>query len=189
MPTYEKNKINKKLNKTSSLGLVQVYTGTGKGKTTAALGLGLRAIGKGFKVIMIQFMKGDIEYGEITAARRIDGFVIEQYGRPDFVDKENPDKIDIEFAQKALKRAKEVIQKKKYDIVILDEVNVAIDWKLISVNEVLEIIKNKPKNIELILTGRYAHPKVLERADLVTEMLEIKHPYQKGILARDGIEH
>ncbi len=171
------------------LGLVQVYTGTGKGKTTAALGLGLRALGKGFKIYMIQFMKGDIEYGEIISVQKLDGFVIEQFGRRDFVDRKNPAKIDIEFAHKALARAREIINKGNYDIVILDEINVALDWHLVEFKDVLEIIKNKPKNVELILTGRYAHPKIIELADLVTDMQEVKHPLLRGILARDGIEH
>lgn len=171
------------------LGLVQVYSGTGKGKTTAALGLGLRAFGKGFKVYMIQFMKGDIEYGEITAVQHLDGFVIEQFGRPDFVDRNNPADIDKQFAQKGLMRANEILKEKKYDILILDEINVAIEWQLLSVDEVVELIRNKPKNVELILTGRYMHPKIVAIADLVTDMNEIKHPYQSGILARDGIEH
>ena len=171
------------------LGLVQVYTGTGEGKTTAALGLGLRALGKGFKIYMIQFMKGDIEYGEIISVQKLDGFVIEQFGRRDFVDRKNPAKIDIEFAHKALARAREIINKGNYDIVILDEINVALDWHLVEFKDVLEIIKNKPKNVELILTGRYAHPKIIELADLVTDMQEVKHPLLRGILARDGIEH
>jgi cob(I)alamin adenosyltransferase len=171
------------------LGFVHVYTGTGKGKTTAALGLGLRALGKGLKIYMIQFMKGDIEYGEISAVRNLDGFSIEQFGRPDFVDRDNPAKVDIELAQKGLERAKEILAGMKYDLVILDEINVAIDWKLVELDDVVEIIKNKPKNVELILTGRYAHPKIIELADLVTDMQEVKHPYQTGVLARDGIEH
>ena len=171
------------------LGFVHVYTGTGKGKTTAALGLGLRALGKGLKIHMIQFMKGDIEYGEISAVRNLDGFSIEQFGRPDFVDRNNPAEIDIELAQKGLERAKEILAGKKYDLVILDEINVALDWKLIELDDVVELIKNKPKKVELILTGRYAHPKIIELADLVTDMQEVKHPYQVGVLARDGIEH
>jgi cob(I)alamin adenosyltransferase len=174
---------------TKKLGLIQVYTGSGKGKTTAALGQGLRALGKGFKVYMIQFMKGDIEYGEITAVRKLDNFIIEQFGRPDFVNRENPEQIDIDFAEKGLERAKKIINENMYDMIILDEINVAIDWKLITLENVIDLIKNKPKNVELILTGRYAHQKIIDLADLVTEMKEIKHPYQQGILARDGIEH
>ena len=172
-----------------SLGLVQVYTGTGKGKTTAALGLSLRAIGKGLKVHMIQFMKGDIEYGEITAAKKLDGLEIEQFGRPDFVTRENTAKVDIEFAKKALERAREVLRNKECDILILDEINVALDYNLIALDDVISLIKNRPKNIELILTGRYANSRIIEIADLVTDMHEIKHPYQAGIPARDGIEH
>jgi cob(I)alamin adenosyltransferase len=171
------------------LGLIQVYTGTGKGKTTAAIGLGLRAIGKGFKVYMIQFMKGDIEYGEISAVRGLDNFIIEQFGRPDFVSRDKPEKVDIDFARSALNRASEILAEQQYDILILDEINVALDWKLIELEPVLELLKSKPKNIEIILTGRYAHQKIIDIADLVTNMQQVKHPYEQGILARDGIEH
>jgi len=170
-------------------GLVQVYTGSGKGKTTAALGLGFRALGKGFKVFMIQFMKGDIEYGELVTARKLSGFKIEQFGRPEFVDRSNPAQIDIELAKQGLKRAKQILEENKYDLLILDEINVALDWKLVDLEEVIELIRKKPSNMELVLTGRYAHPKIIELADLVTNMDEVKHPYHQGILARDGIEH
>ncbi|MCK5560935.1 MAG: cob(I)yrinic acid a,c-diamide adenosyltransferase [Thermoplasmata archaeon] len=172
-----------------SNGLVQVYTGTGKGKTTAALGLALRAVGKGLKVYMIQFMKGDIEYGEITTAKKMENFEIIQIGRPEFVDKSNPAEIDIELANKALEHAKEIITGGDYDIVILDEINVALDWKLIELEKVIDLIKSKPEHIELVLTGRYAPQEIIEVADLVTEMQEIKHPYNDGVEARDGIEH
>jgi cob(I)alamin adenosyltransferase len=170
-------------------GLVQVYTGNGKGKTTAALGLALRAVGKGLNVYMIQFMKGDIEYGEITAAKKMENFEIIQMGRPDFVDKNNPADIDIELANEALEHATVILASEKYDIVILDEINVAMDWKLIEVDKVIELIKIKPEHIELVLTGRYAPQVIIDIADLVTEMIEIKHPYNDGIEARDGIEH
>ena len=192
MSEHEQSKAVKNSDSNSNgggLGLVQVYSGTGKGKTTAALGLGLRALGKGFKVYMIQFMKGDIEYGEITAVQKIDGFVIEQFGRPDFVDRNNPAAVDIEYAKNGLKRAKEILEENNYNILILDEINVAIEWNLISRDQVIDLIKNKPKNIELILTGRYVHPDIIALADLVTDMQEIKHPYHDGIMARDGIEH
>lgn len=172
-----------------SKGLVQVYTGTGKGKTTAALGLALRAVGKGLKVYMIQFMKGDIEYGEITTAKKMENFEIIQIGRPEFVDKNNPAEIDIELANKALEHAREIIACGDYDIVILDEINIALDWKLIDLEKVIDLIKSKPENIELVLTGRYAPQEIIEIADLVTEMKEIKHPYNDGVEARDGIEH
>lgn len=187
--TAHRENTTKEINDPKKLGLVQIYTGSGKGKTTAALGLGLRALGKGYKVYMIQFMKGDIEYGEISAVRNLDGFVIEQFGRPDFVDREHPDKIDIELAQKGFECAKKILKENKYNIVILDEINVALDWHLLDLEEVVDLIKTKPKNVELILTGRYAHPKLIEMADLVTDMHEVKHPYHQGIYARDGIEH
>lgn len=170
-------------------GLVQVYTGTGKGKTTAALGLALRAVGKGLKVYMIQFMKGDIEYGEIITAKNMENFEIVQIGRPEFVDKNNPAEIDIKLANDALDHAREIISSNNYDIVILDEINVAVDWKLIEVENVIELIKTKPEHVELVLTGRYAPQEIIDIADLVTEMQEIKHPYNDGVEARNGIEH
>lgn len=170
-------------------GLVQVYTGEGKGKTTAALGLALRATGHGFKVYIVQFMKGKINYGELESAKRMPNLTIVQFGRAEFVDKKRPESIDIDYARRGLDHAKEIVASGKYDMVILDEINVALEFKLIPLEEVLEIIKNKPKNVELILTGRYAHPKILELADLVSEIEEVKHPYQKGIEGRKGIEY
>lgn len=170
------------------VGLVQVYTGNGKGKTTSALGLAMRAVGHGFKVIMIQFMKGRVNYGELESARRL-GIEIVQFGRPTFVNKENPDPIDVEEAHKALSFAKEVLKKGDYDMVILDEINVALDFNLIPLKDLLELIDSKPDSVELVLTGRYAHSKVIERADLVSEVIEVKHPYMKGVEARKGIEY
>ncbi|UCE74738.1 MAG: cob(I)yrinic acid a,c-diamide adenosyltransferase [Methanomassiliicoccales archaeon] len=170
-------------------GLVQVYTGDGKGKTTAALGLALRACGHGLKVYMIQFMKGDINYGEIIAAEHLPNLTIVQFGKPTFVDKENPAKEDIDFAQLALEHAKVIVQEGQYDIVILDELNVALDFKLVELADVMKIIDSKPDRVELIITGRNANEKILEKADLVTKMDKVKHPYDKGIAARDGIEH
>ncbi len=183
------HKTHKTHDRALTMGLVHVYTGTGKGKTTAALGLGLRAHGIGLKVYMIQFMKGDIEYGEIASVRKLDGFEIEQFGRPDFVDKKNPEQIDIDFAQKAINKAREILTKSDYDVVILDEINVALEWNLIKLEDILDLIKIKPFKVELILTGRYAHPKIVELADYVTDMREVKHPFSKGIKSRDGIEH
>lgn len=168
-------------------GYIHVYTGPGKGKTTAALGLALRATGAGFKIIMIQFMKGR-RYNEINSIEKIPNFKIVQYGRDEFVSKKNPEKIDIDLAEKGFNFAKEVIKNNKYDLVILDEINVAVDYNLISLNDLLKLIEQKPKKLELVLTGRYAHPEIVKIADLVTEMLEIKHPYQKGIKARAGID-
>ncbi|MBN1883614.1 MAG: cob(I)yrinic acid a,c-diamide adenosyltransferase [Deltaproteobacteria bacterium] len=176
--------------KESQTGLVQVYTGNGKGKTTAALGLALRACGQGLKSYMIQFMKGEIYYGELGAAKALpdDCLIITQMGRPDFVSKENPDPVDVEMAKKALELAREVICAGRYDIVILDEVNVALDFGLLSLSDVMKVIDDKPPGMELILTGRYAPREIIDRADLVTEMKEIKHPYERGVPARVGIE-
>jgi cob(I)alamin adenosyltransferase len=167
--------------------LVQVYTGNGKGKTTAALGLAVRATGHKFTVYMIQFMKGRINYGELETARLIPNFEIKQFGRPEFVSKENPDPVDIKLAQEGLEHAKEIIFSKKYDIVILDEINVAMDFNLIGIDEVITLIENRPKDVELVLTGRNCPRQIVRIADYVTEMLEIKHPYTGGTLARKGI--
>lgn len=169
-------------------GIVQVYTGTGKGKTTAALGLALRCIGRGLKVYMVQFMKG-CEYNEHDAIKKIDVFEFKCFGRAEFVDKKKPAKIDIEQARDGLRHAKDIINSGKYDVVILDELNVALDYKLVALEDVLELIENKPRHVELVLTGRYAPPELVRVAELVTEMLDIKHPYANGLQARAGIEH
>ncbi len=169
-------------------GLIQVYTGNGKGKTTAALGLALRALGHGYRVCMVQFMKGGVRYGEIEIAKKLDNFEVKSFGRPEFVDKNNPEEIDIKLAHEALNYASEIIKSRKCDIVILDEINVALEWKLIKLSDVLDILKSKPEDVEIILTGRYAPKEIINLADLVTEMKEIKHPYQKGVKAREGIE-
>jgi cob(I)alamin adenosyltransferase len=169
--------------------LIQVYTGTGKGKTTAALGLAMRALGHGLKVYIIQFMKGNIRYGEVETARQLSpNVVIKQMGRETFVDRNNPDKVDIELAQKGFQLAKEVIAGEEYDIVILDEINVAVEYGLISLEALLNLLDSKPPHVELILTGRDAKREVIEKADLVTEMVEVKHYYRNGIHSRDGIE-
>lgn len=167
-------------------GLIHIYTGEGKGKTTSALGLSLRAIGHRKKVCFIQFMKG-YEYGETLS--KVKGLKIKQFGRMNFVDKKNPSKEDIELARNGFEFAKKVIKSNKYDLVVLDEINVAIDFNLIKLEEVLELIRNKPKNLELILTGRYAKKELVAIADYVSEIKEIKHPYQRGMRARKGIEY
>ncbi len=169
-------------------GLVQVYTGKGKGKTTAALGLGLRAAGHGFEVYMIQFMKGQINYGELEAVKHIPNFTIRQFGRPDFVDKSNPDPEDIKLAQEALDYARQIILEERVDFLILDEINVAIEFGLITDKDVIALIESRPPQMELILTGRNAPSSIIELADLVSEVKEVKHPYQKGIAARKGCE-
>jgi len=168
-------------------GIIHVYTGPGKGKTTAALGLGLRASGAGFKVHMLQFMKGR-RYSEIDAIENIPNFTISQHGRDEFVSKENPEQIDIDLAKDGFEEAKKFVKSGKYDVVILDEINVAVDYNLIPVDDVLKLIEEKPEKLELVLTGRYAHPEIVKIADLVTEMLEIKHPYQQGVKARKGVD-
>jgi cob(I)alamin adenosyltransferase len=169
--------------------LVHVYTGTGKGKTTAALGLALRASGHDLKIHIIQFMKGNITYGELKAVDKIDNITLVQGGREDFVNPDDPDPIDLELARKAFELAKDVVSGGEYDIVILDELNITTGWKLIPVSEVLDLIKSRPKHVELVLTGRYAPQELIDIADYVTEMTEIKHPYCEGLECRDGIEH
>ena len=168
--------------------MLHVYTGNGKGKTTAAIGQALRACGHGLKAIMIQFMKGDIEYGEVKIASKIPNFEIHQFGLPTFVEKGNPSVEDLKLAHDGFKFASEIVKNGEYDIVILDELNVAIDFGLIELGDVINLIEMIHDNLVVIITGRYAHPDVLERADLVSEVKEIKHPYQKGISARRGIE-
>ena len=170
-------------------GLVQVYFGRGKGKTTAALGQGFRATGHGFKVYMIQFMKGNTKYGEVEAIKNTPDFELKQFGTPDLI--EVPREIDFEEGKKALEFAEKIITENKYDIVILDEVGVAIEMNIVDVEDVLKLIEKKPDNVELVLTGgQRMHPKIKERADLLTEMRMIKHYYtSQGINARYGIEY
>lgn len=169
-------------------GLIQVYTGNGKGKTTAALGLALRAVGHGMKVLMIQFMKGE-QYGELQSSKKLAPYLtLKQVGRETFISKSNPDPKDLELAQEGFGIAKKAIQNKEYDIVILDEINLAVDYGLISIADILQLIDSKPDEIELILTGRNVKRQILEKADLVTDMVDRKHYYDKGVPAREGIE-
>ena len=174
--------------KRRKLGMVHVYTGDGKGKTTAALGLALRAVGHGFRVVVVQFMKGNLVYGEQKAARKIRNFEIRQFGRRAFVDRDNPARVDREWARKGLEFARKVLSDGKHDLVILDELNVALDWKLVTLGEVLDLIRGKAPGTELVITGRYAHPQVMELADYVTEMREVAHPFRKGYLCARGVD-
>ncbi|HOX44755.1 MAG TPA: cob(I)yrinic acid a,c-diamide adenosyltransferase [Myxococcota bacterium] len=176
-------------NKKLERGYVQILTGDGKGKTTAALGMALRAVGHNLKVFMIMFMKGNVEYGELETARRLAPFLeIREMGRETFVSKENPEAIDIEWARDGLRLAMKILEEGKHDMLILDEVNVAVDFGLIPVEDVLRVIRAKPDHVELVLTGRYAHADLIASADLVTEMTCVKHYYQHGVEARVGIE-
>ena len=172
-------------------GLVIVYTGNGKGKTTAALGMVLRALGHGFKVAMIQFIKGSWYYGELTSSSRLEPdfeLIAAGKGFVGIIDDNKPIEDHVRAAREALQISKEKITSGKYDIVILDEINYAVNLKLISADDVLELIKLKPKKTTLVLTGNYANDKVIEAADLVTEMKEIKHPYRTGKKAKRGID-
>ena len=172
-------------------GLIIINTGNGKGKTTAALGVAFRALGHGFQVCMVQFIKGSWKYGELESAKKFDNFTLLPMGKG-FVNLggKEPDPKDIELAEATLKRGKEAIFSDKYKLVILDEINYALTYNLIKIEDVLEILRNKPENVHVILTGRNADkfPELIEIADLVTEMKEIKHPYQQGITAQRGIE-
>jgi cob(I)alamin adenosyltransferase len=171
-----------------SKGTIQVYTGDGKGKTTAALGLALRACGHGMKVLMIQFMKGSKEYGEVIIADEIPGFTLIQSGLPTFVEKGNPSEEDLRLAREGMELAAEAVDEASCDVLILDEINVAVDYGLVEVRQVLDLIKRRPSGMEIVLTGRYAPAEFTEIADLVTEMKEIKHHYMSGFQAREGVE-
>ena len=170
-------------------GLVQVYTGNGKGKTTAALGLALRAVGHGMKVLVVQFMKGNVQYGELESVKKLSPHLtLKQVGRETFISKRDPDPKDLQLAQDGFLIAKRAIHDKEYDIVILDEINLAIDYGLIPLGDLLRLIDSKPDTVELSLTGRNVNREILERADLITEMVDRKHYYDKGVPARKGIE-
>ena len=175
--------------KTPTKGLVQIFTGEGKGKTSAALGAIIRALGHGLRVYVVFFMKGDFPYGEQKILCQLPNCTMERFGFREFTDPANVKPEEKKEAQKALEAARKAMLSQKYDVVILDEVNVAAAWKLIKVEDVVQLIKDKPEKVELILTGRYAAPKVIELADLVTDMVKVKHPYDKGILSRKGVEY
>ena len=168
-------------------GFVQVYTGDGKGKTTAVIGLSVRAAGAGLKVFIAQFIKAG-DYSEIKALKKFsDHITIRQFGQGRFI-RGKPADEDITAAQKGLDAVKSAVLSGEYDIVVIEEGNVAVTCGLLSVRDLLDIIAMKPERVELVITGRGAEPSVIEKADLVTEMKEIKHYYQKGVQARVGIE-
>ena len=166
--------------------LVHVYTGDGKGKTTAALGLALRVAGTGAKVYIGQFLKGRY-CSELASLKKIKNIKIEQFGRACFI-KSRPEEKDIQLANAGLKAAQKAVFSQRYALVILDEMCVALNLKLISLQDILNLITNVPKDIDVVLTGRCAHPDILKQADLVSEIKERKHYYQQGVKARRGIE-
>ena len=171
------------------LGLLQVYTGDGKGKTTASLGLALRAIGHGMKVCMLQFMKNSDIYGEVRLGDKMPGLTIIPVGRHDFVNLKKPEEIDIQPARAGWEMAKRIINSRKYDIVILDEINVAISCGLLVENTIVEFLSQPHDGTEIVATGCWAPQALLDIADLVTEMKNIRHPYSQGIDSREGIDH
>lgn len=171
-------------------GLIQVYTGNSKGKTTAALGLAVRAVGHGFGVYIIQFMKGRTDYGELNAIQKLaPECQLEHFGRQGWVRKGNPAAEDIEEAGRALSRAREVMLSGDFDIVICDEILNAVWFELVPEEDVLQLLEAKPPQVEIVLTGRNATDRIKAKADYVTEMVQIKHPYEQGIDARKGIEY
>lgn len=172
-------------------GLVIVYTGKGKGKTTAALGIVLRAVGHGYKVGMIQFIKGEWYYGELTSSKRLEPeFELIAAGRGfvGIIDDDHPIEEHEKAAKDAIEVAKQKIASGNYDIMILDEINYAVKLNLISQEDILDVIAAKPEKTSLVLTGNYVPKAVMDAADLVTEMREIKHPYQRGIKAKKGVD-
>ena len=170
-------------------GLVQVFTGDGRGKTTAALGTVIRALGHGLRAYIVYFMKGSYPYGEGNILSKLPNVTMASFGSLEFVDPANVKPEEKEQARQALAAAREAMLSGNYDLVVLDEVNLAAAWKLVELDEVVRLITDKPQNVELILTGRQADTKLVQVADLVTEMLKIKHPYDKEIIARKGIEY
>jgi len=168
-------------------GLIQVYTGGGKGKTTAALGLAVRAAGAGLKVSIHQFMKNG-QYSELKALKKINNITVRQCGRRCFI-KGKPEYGDIKCAEDGLKAAARDINSRKYNLVILDEINIALKLGLIKAKDVISLVNRKPKGVELVLTGRGCPAAVLKKADLITEMREIRHPFKIGVTARAGIEY
>ena len=169
--------------------MVEVFTGEGKGKTSASLGMILRALGHGLRAYIVFFMKGNFPYGEQKTLSQLPNVTFDKFGFETFCDPSNIKPEEKEQAQMALSAAREAMLSGNYDLVILDEVNVAAGWKLIDTSQVVQLIKDKPENVELILTGRHADPRIIELADVVTNMAKVKHPYDKGILSRKGFDY
>ena len=175
----------------SKRGLIIVNTGPGKGKTTAAMGTGLRAVGQGMKVLMLQFLKGSWHYGELDAVKAFgDKFVMKQLGRGFVkVGGAEPDPEDVRLVEEAWAESEKAILSGEWDLVILDEINYAISYKMLDANKVAAALRKKPEMVHVILTGRNAHPTIVELADTVTEMRQVKHAYEKGVEAQRGIEY
>lgn len=172
-------------------GLIIVNTGPGKGKTTAAMGTALRAVGQGMRVLMLQFLKGSWHYGELDAVKSFgDRFIMKQLGRGFVkVGGAEPDPEDLRLVEEAWAESEKAILSGEWDLVILDEINYAISYHMLDANKVVEALKRKPDMVHVILTGRNAHPAIVEIADTVTEMRQVKHAYEKGIMAQRGIEY
>ena len=173
-------------------GLLIVYTGPGKGKTTCAMGTAFRAVGQGLRVLMVQFIKGSWHYGELDAAKMLgdDKFEIRPMGRGFVkIGGAETDPADIKMAEECWEAGREAIYSGKYDLVVLDEINYVISYKMLDPQKIVEALQGRPEQVHVICTGRSAHPLLMEAADLVTEMREVKHPYTKGILAQRGIDY
>jgi cob(I)alamin adenosyltransferase len=172
-------------------GLIIVNTGPGKGKTTAAMGTALRAVGQGMRVLMLQFLKGSWHYGELDAVKAFgDKFILKQMGRGFVkVGAEKPDPEDVRMVEEAWAEAEKAIQSGEWDLVVLDEINYAISYGMLDPAKVVESLTRKPEMVHVILTGRNAHPTIVELADTVTEMRQVKHAYEKGVMAQRGIEY
>ena len=170
-------------------GLLQVYTGSGKGKTTAALGVALRAAGRGAKTVMLSFLKDDPDYGEAMAAQYLPHFLLRQVGRDAFVNFHNPDPIDLKMVRKGWEEAKKILIEDTADLLILDELNIVLATGMLPLEEVIDFLKKYKGKTEIITTGRGAPEELIDIADLVTERQEIKHYFHKGVSSRDGIDH
>ena len=174
------------------MGLIQIYTGDGKGKTTAAIGAGIRALGHGWRVHMLQFLKGCDRfspYGEVVVLARLPGFTVEQLGPPHFIHPGSASQEDRKAIRRGLDRARKILASGEYDLVILDEINVVLQLGLVEVDEVLALLDGKAEGTEVILTGRGAPLELIERADLVSSVKAVKHPFARGIAARPGVEY
>ncbi len=169
-------------------GYVHVYCGEGKGKTTAALGLILRALGAELSVAMVQFMKG-YPYSEVSVLKNLPGFELVQTGRPDYIYKGMETSVDLSEAARGMERAKFFVMESPRDLVVLDEISVAVDYGLVREKDLLDLIDGRADGVELVLTGRYPTQAVMDRADYISEILCLRHPYEKGVLSREGIDH